>query len=753
MKKNSIFLSLALVVAACGQATTPQERLTAHDGEINKIIAQMSLEEKVEMLHSKTNMSSEGVPRFGIQDIKYADGPFGIREEGVPHGFQSAGWVTDSATYFPTGSALAATWSKELAYKYGQGMGAEARRRGKDIILGPAVNIQRLPVGGRTYEYFSEDPMLAAVLGVGYVQGVQDAGTAACVKHYALNNQELNRGSVNVVCDERTMREIYLKPFEATVKEAGAMAIMPAYNKVNGFYCSENEVLLNQILRKEWGFRGLTVSDWGGTHSTMGAALHGLDVQMTGDNYLGPALIDSVKVGKVPESVVDDKVREILRVRFAIEAIPDDKCNLETASLPESRATAYEVASKSITLLKNEGGLLPIKKDVKKIAVIGRNAIALTQSGGMGAGVKSVYEVSPLQGLQNKKPEGVEISYAPAYKDYMGMFAFWRGPEFLKNHPEISAEIDAPADPEMLAEALALAKDADLVIYFFGTNKSIETEGSDRENINLPLDQERIAEELAAVNPNIVGVMISGGPCDLVRVEKCIPTLVQGWWNGLEGGNALADVLYGNIAPSGKLPFTFPLRLADSPAYALDNYPQKSEIEGDLFGNMYRQDVSGQRKRPRAVSSTAYYSEGSLVGYRWFDTKNVPVMYAFGHGLSYVDFAYGAVKTDKASYKEDDTIKVTFDITNEGGMAADEVAQVYVHRVDATVEWPFKELKGFTRQTINAGEKKVVTVEIPVRDLRYWDTVSGDWKLEHGKIDILVGSASDDIRQSVSVEI
>jgi beta-glucosidase len=303
----------------------------------------------------------------------------------------------------------------------------------------------------------------------------------------------------------------------------------------------------------------------------MGAALHGLDVQMTGDTYLGPALIDSVKAGKVPESVVDDKVREILRVRYTVEAIPADKCNLETASTPESRATAYEVAKRSVVLLKNNGGMLPIRKDVKKIAVIGRNAEARTQSGGMGAGVKSPYEVTPLQGLINKAPAGVEIKYAPAYKDYMGMFAFWRGPEFLKEHPEIAAEIDAPADPQMLAEAVALAADADLVLYFFGTNKSIETEGSDRENIDLPLGQEAIAEALAAVNPNIIGVMISGGPCDLSAVDKVLPVIVQGWWNGLEGGNALADILYGNIAPSGKLPFTFPVKLSDSPAYALDN--------------------------------------------------------------------------------------------------------------------------------------------------------------------------------------
>ena len=336
------FLAAApFVMVACATAPqTPQQKLLAHDKEINEIIAGMSLEEKVEMLHSKTNMSSEGIPRLGIQEIRYADGPFGIREENGD-GFRPLGWTTDSATYFPTGSALAATWSEELAYKYGTGMGTEARRRGKDVILGPAINIQRLPVGGRTYEYLSEDPFLAARLAVGYVKGAQDAGTATCIKHFAVNNQETNRGSVDVKIDERTLRELYLKPFEAAIREAGAWAVMPAYNKVNGYYCSENEHLLNEILRGEWGFNGPTISDWGGTHSTMGAAMHGLNVQMTGDSYLGPALIDSVKAGAVPESVVDQKVRELLRLRFTVEAIAPENCNNEVASTPESRQTAY----------------------------------------------------------------------------------------------------------------------------------------------------------------------------------------------------------------------------------------------------------------------------------------------------------------------------------------------------------------------------------------------------------------------------
>ena len=740
--------ALGLFLTSCAPKT-PQSLLTKNDKEINAIIAQMTLEEKVEMFHSKTNMSSEGVPRFNIQDIKYADGPFGIREEGIPTGFTPAGWTTDSATYFPTGSALAATWSKELAYKYGHGMGTEGRKRGKDMILGPAINIQRLPVGGRTYEYLSEDPLLAGVLAAAYTEGCQDAGTAVCIKHFALNNQETNRGSVNVICDERTMREMYLKPFQMAVEQGGAMGVMPAYNKVNGYHCSENEHLLNEVLRGEWGFKGMAVSDWGATHSTMGAAMHGLNVQMTGDNYLGPALIDSVKAGKVPMEVIDEKARQILRVRYAIEAIPEDKCNLEVASQPESRQTAYEVASKAIVLLKNEGAL-PVAKDVRKVAVIGLNAVALTQAGGVGAGVKSVYEITPLAGLEAKAPAGVEVAYAQGYKNFAGNFLNRLSAE---EAAKVAKTFDEPADPELLAEAVALAKESDVVIYFCGTNKNIETEGSDRENIDLPVGQNEIAEALAAANPNLVSVVISGGPCDLNVINKVSKAVVQGWQNGLEGGNALADVLYGNIAPSGKLPFTFPVKLEDSPAYALGNFPQKVEVQGDLFTDQYRKDLGGRDRRAARPTPDAIYSEGIFVGYRWFTSKNVAPLYAFGYGLSYVDFEYSNIKANKAKYSPKDIIKVSFTLKNCGDMEADEVPQLYVHRVDAKVEWPVMELKAFDRVTLAAGESKTVTLEIPVSELRYWDESINGWNLENGRIELLLGASSDDIRLKTQVNI
>ena len=751
MKRIFYLLAAAAMIAGCAQnGMSPQDRLTVNDKKINEIISQMSLEEKVEMLHSKTNMSSEGVPRLGIQDIKYTDGPFGIREENGD-GFRPLGWTLDSATYFPTGSALAATWSKEMAYKNGWAMGKEGRLRGKDIILGPAIKIQRLPVGGRTYEYLSEDPVLAARLSVEYTKGSQDAGTAVCLKHYALNNQETDRGSVNVIADERTMREIYLKPFEAAVKEGGAMCVMPAYNKVNGYYCSENAHLNNEILRGEWGFKGMTVSDWGGTHSTMGAALGGLCVQMTGDNYFGQALIDSVRNGALDEAVVDAKVREILRLRFAIEPVPEDVANTVMTSQPETQKVAYEIAQKSIVLLKNEANNLPISKDVKKIAVIGQNAVLTTAAGGIGAGVKTLYEISPLEGIQKRAAEaGIEVVYAPGYRNYV-MKMRWGQPTPLGALEAGSP--DEPADPALLAEAVAMAKDADMVIFFGGTNKSIETEGSDRKNIDLPCGQNEIIKALYEANPNVATVLISGGPTDLRFLEPYSPAIIQGWWNGMEGGTALAEVLFGDIAPSGKLPFTFPLKLEDSPAYALGNFGQ-NESE-DLFTLMYRLDATGYTREQiqeyiaNLPDPESVYSEGIFVGYRWFDTKDVPVMYAFGHGLSYVDFEYGALSCKQKKGK----VIVSFDVKNLGDMEADEVAQLYVKRLDSKVERPEKELEAFDRVTLKGGETKKVTLEFPVSELAHWDNETNEWVLEPGQIEILVGSASNDIRQTIQTEI
>lgn len=735
---------LVLILAGIASAQTHKSALLQYDKQIDGILSQMTLEEKVNMLHAKHMFISAGVERLGIADMIYADGPFGIREEMQPDGWMGLGWEKDKATFFPTGSALAATWSPELAYKYGTGMAKEARLRGKDMILGPAINIQRIPTGGRTYEYLSEDPFLSSRLSVQYTKGVQDNGVATCLKHYALNNQENNRGTVNVIIGERAIREIYLPPFQAAVEEADAYGIMPAYNKVNGFWCAENDILLNQILRKEWGFGGMAISDWGGTHSTVGSVNAGLNVEMPTKQYMGKALIDSVKAGKVSEDVVNQRVREILRVRLAIKPIPANEANIEMTSQPAQQKIAYEVACKSIVLLKNEGAL-PLKLQNKPmIAVIGANAKQIMGSGGLGAGVKTLYEVTPLEGLNNRIGDKAEIIYAQGYVPET--FTWGRK---SKEQQEKEAKDKELKSAELTKEALEVAAKANIILFIGGDNRAVETEGSDRKNIFLPSGQDELIQKIAAVNPNIVTVLTSGAPNDLNVVKPLSKALVISWFNGTEGGNALADVLVGNISPSGRLPFTLPVKLEDSPAYALGNYPQGVK-KADVFANLVAETEAVDKPKDEAAKgndpNTAYYSEESLVGYRWFDTKKLPVMYPFGYGLTYTTFEYKNLNTDKAKYGKNDIITVSFDLKNTGKMAADEVVQVYVHRINPSVEWPEKELKAFSRVPLNPGESKTVTLEIPVKNLQYWNEKKHAWEDDLCNIELQVGASAGDVK-------
>ena len=496
MRKNLLFIALgsALACSCKGDGTLSRDvkeyddPLMQNEKRISEIIGKMTLEEKIEMLHGKHYFTSEGVAAQGIADMNYADGPFGIREEMEPLSWNPLHWTTDSATFFPTGSALAATWSPELAYKYGTGMAREARLRGKDMILGPAINIQRIPTGGRTYEYLSEDPYLSSVLSVGYTRGVQDNGVAVCVKHFALNNQETNRGSVNVIVSPRAMREIYLPPFEATVVEGNAFGVMAAYNKINGTWCAENPVLLDQILRKDWGFKGMVISDWGGTHSTVGSVTAGLNVEMPSKDYMGQALLDSVKAGVVSEKVIDQRVREILRVRLAVEPVPADKANKVMTAQPEDAQITYEVASQSVVLLKNQNDLLPIDlSKVKKIAVIGDNADKKMANGGVGAGVKALYEITPLAGLKNRIGGNAQIVYAQGYTSQQarGGFGGFGGFGRRGGAPAATSKPDDTA-AKLKDEAVKAAKGADLVLFIGGDNRQHETEGSDRRSMDLP---------------------------------------------------------------------------------------------------------------------------------------------------------------------------------------------------------------------------------------------------------------------------
>ena len=736
MKRLTLFAIAVLAASSItAQAQAQTSKLLGHETEIDNVIRQMTLEEKIDMLHGKNMFSSAGIPRLGIADVEYADGPFGIREEMEPHSWNSDHLTTDSATFFPTGSALAATWSTDWAYAYGRGMSREARLRGKDMILGPAINIQRIPTGGRTYEYLSEDPLLSGMLAVAYTKGAQDDGTAVCLKHYALNNQEDYRGFVDVRISDRAMHEIYLRPFEMAVREADAWGVMAAYNKVNGRWCSENEHLLTTVLRQQWGFPGMVISDWGGVHSTVDAVTAGMNVEMPGSRFMGQALLDSVKAGKVSEAVIDQRVREILRVRLTVKPIAKEVANSRPVGNPEEMATALEVARRSIVLLKNEPvrnknneeRLLPIDtKRVKRIAVIGENAVTKMALGGVGAGVKTRCEITPLEGLQAALGNSVQITYAQGYK------SFDRESRNKHMAPQQSA------DRRLLAQAVKAAKSADLVIFFAGDNREVETEGSDRKSIALPSGQDELAIALVKANKRLVTVVVSGGQVDISTVNDVSAALLASWFNGSMGGQALAEVLTGKVSPSGKLPMTWPKRLEDVPAYATGSYPQniQSNTQGDIFV-----DITQNRSNDRRQQLIANYAEESLVGYRWYDDKQASVAYPFGFGLSYASFQYSDLQVEPTAEGFD----VRFVLSNTSTVDAEEVAQVYVSRPSAHIERPLKELKGFQRVALKAGERKSVTIPVRRTDLCHWDEAAQTWMLEPGDMTILVGGSSDSL--------
>ncbi len=683
-KATKAIVGVALAFSpVTSQAQTYPSKLLSHETEIDNIIKQMTLEEKIDMLHGKN---------------------IGIREEMEPHSWNSAHLTTDSATFFPTGSALAATWSTEWAYAYGKGMSREARLRGKDMILGPAINIQRIPTGGRTYEYLSEDPLLSGMLAVAYTRGSQDDGTAVCLKHYALNNQEDYRGFVDVRISDRAMHEIYLR---------------------NGRWCSENEHLLTMILRQQWGFPGMVISDWGGVHSTVDAVTAGMNVEMPGSRFMGQALLDSVKAGKVSEAVIDQRVREILRVRLTVKPVAKEIANSQPVGNPEEMTTALEVARRSIVLLKN--GLLPIDtKRVKYIAVIGENAVTKMALGGVGAGVKTRCEITPLEGLQAALGTSVKITYAPGYK------SFDREGRNKRQSPQ------QPIDRQLMAQAVKAAKGADLVIFFAGDNREVETEGSDRKSITLPSGQDELAVALAKANKRLVTVVVAGGPVDISTVDEVSAALLVSWFNGSMGGQALAEVLTGKISPSGKLPMTWPKRLDDVPAYATGTYPQniQDNNQGDIFV-----DITRNRSNDRSQQLIANYGEESLVGYRWYDSKQVPVAYPFGFGLSYATFQYSDLKVQPTA----EGFNVQFVLSNNSSVDAEEVAQVYVSRPSSHIERPIKELKGFQRVALKAGERKTVTISVRRTDLCHWDESAQTWMLEPGNIVFLVGGSSDSL--------
>ncbi|HVW95693.1 MAG TPA: glycoside hydrolase family 3 C-terminal domain-containing protein [Mucilaginibacter sp.] len=718
--KIRIFIPLLCVAlfAAIWRADAQTKSETALDARISAVVKKLTLEEKIAMLHANSIFGTAGVPRLGIPGLMTDDGPLGVRED-VKEGWGSANLTTDSATFFPNGSALAATWDPALAYRFGHDMGEEARARKKYIMLAPAFNICRTPLNGRTYEYYSEDPFLNSRLAVQMVKGMQSQDIAACVKHFVVNNQEVERGRISVNVDERTLQEIYLPAFKAAITEGHAWTIMAAYNKLRGVYCSENSYLLNDLLKGQWGFKGIVISDWGGTHSTVDAANNGLDLEMGSrppysSYFFADRLLDSVKAGKVSMKVIDDKVHRILWVMYHTNMAtnpPAGKINT-----PEHSKTAYDIAAESIVLLKNDQNLLPLNTGkLKSIAVIGDNATHTFHLGGFGAGVKARYEVTALAGLQNRLGDKVKINYAQGYS---GVYKpFRRGAEKTPDKP----------DSAMMAQAVNAARSSDMAILFIGGNRDYESESRDRKDLSLPFHEQELVDAVTAVNPNTIVVVVGGAPYDIGKIKQNNHTIVWSWYNGSENGNALADVLLGKINPSGKMPFTFPQELKDSPAHALDAYP----------GENLQED----------------YKEGILVGYRWFDTKKIDPMYCFGYGLSYTHYDYGALKTTGKTYGKDGNIAATITVKNTGKYAGKETVQLYVSKEGSAVERPEKELKAFKKVMIKPGETANVTLSIPVEDLAYYDVKTSKWVVEPGKYKLLAGASSRDIKGTAEITI
>lgn len=698
------------------------------DERIEDALSRMTLEEKIAMCHAQSKFSTPGCPRLGIPEIWMSDGPHGVRMEFVWDDWQHAHWTNDSCTAYPALICLAATFNPELSYRYGKALGEEARFRRKDIILGPGVNIYRTPLSGRNFEYMGEDPYLSSVMVVPYIRGVQENGVSACVKHFVLNNQEKWRDTINVVVSERALNEIYLPAFKAAVTEGGVWAVMGSYNKYKGEYCSHNDTLINEILKKEWAFDGVMLTDWGSAHNTNEAALNGLDLEMgTWTNgltwgissaydkyFLAKPFLEKIKSGELPESLLDEKIRRILRLCFRTNM--DRQRPFGRKLTEEHTDIAQKVAEEGIVLLKNEKDFFPIRPGrYKKIAVIGENAVKKLTEGGGSSELKAHREVSPLQGLVDKY--GAEhIVYSMGY---------------ASGAPDYSRELPSGYDADSLVRsAVAVAKAADVVLFFGGLNKNFQQdcEGDDRKSMDLPFGQDELLDEILKVNKNVGVIIVSGNAVSMPWLDK-VNGLMQSWYLGSEAGNVTARVISGEVSPSGKLPFSIPRRLEDNGAH----YFGEKSYPGD--------------------GKTIYYMDDIFVGYRWHDTRKIPSLFPFGYGLSYTEFKYGEVSTDRKVYAEADTVKVLVKITNTGSMAGAETVQLYVSQDSPSLSRPVKELKGFHKQFLNRGEEKTVTLEIPVKDFALYDDRVSRWVVEPDKYTLQVASSSRDIKGAVEIEV
>ncbi|HWD91760.1 MAG TPA: glycoside hydrolase family 3 C-terminal domain-containing protein [Verrucomicrobiae bacterium] len=696
-RSPSLLLCLASALALGGAAQpTYLDSNQPLETQVEDLLSRMTLEEKIALVHDDTRFTTAAIPRLGIPTRGMSDGPNGVREEIMPHSWDPAGRTDDFSTAMPVGICLAATWDPDLGHREGEAIGQEARARGKDIMLGPGVNILRTPLCGRNFEYLGEDPFLTSRMAVGFIRGEQSQQISSCVKHYALNNQEHQRGTINVEVDERTLHEIYLPAFKAAVQEAGVWCVMGAYNQLRHQYCCENDYLLNQILKNQWGFQGLVISDWGGAHSTRDCALNGLDLEngteRNHDFYLAQPYLDAIKKGELPVEGLNEKARRNLRVMFATHVF-DTNRNKGSINTAAHQAVARQVAEEGIVLLKNEC-LLPLDASkIKTIAVIGDNAVRLQAHGGDSSCIKAFYERTPLQGILNRAGGQVNVTFSQGYQN--------------------------GNDKGMAERAVAAAKAADVVIYVGGLNheRGLDCEGTDRPDLKLPYGQDKLISEIVAANPHVI-VVLEGMMAEMGSWLDQTPAVLQAWYPGMEGGTALAGVLFGDVNPSGKLPCTFPKKLADSPAHALGAYP--------------------------GTNGTVTYAEGSLVGYRWFDTKNIEPLFPFGFGLSYTTFKYSNLKILPGN-GNDELAVAQFEIQNTGARDGAEVAQLYIHQDHPSLSRPEKELKGFKKVFLKAGTKETVSIPLNYNAFAFYDADKKSWVAEKGDFDVLVGGSSRNI--------
>ena len=731
---------LATLFLACSISTVSAQTPVYMDdaqpieARVKDALSRMTLEEKVALCHAQSKFSSAGVPRLGIPELWMSDGPHGVRAEINWNDWGYANWTNDSITAFPALTCLAATWNPDMSAKYGKAIGEEARYREKDVLLGPGVNIYRTPMNGRNFEYMGEDPYLASVMCVPYIQELQKNGVAACVKHYALNNQELWRGHIDVNLSDRALHEIYLPAFKAAVEEGGAWSIMGAYNKIRGQHACHNDFALNKILKGDWKFDGCVITDWGGAHDTYEAAVNGLDIEMGSytngltsesaftynDYYLANPYLQMLKDGKVPMSTIDDKASRILRLIF--RTAMNRQKPYGSVATEEHYAAAREIGNEGIVLLKNApvikkgAPLLPIDAaKYQNILVVGDNAVRLLNQGGGSSELKVKDMVSPLDGL--RAVYGDKVAYAKGYAAGRPMYG--RADEIPQN------VVDS-----LRAEAVEMAKKADLVVLVGGLNKNHfqDCEGGDRLEYGLPFGQDELIEALLGVNKNLVLVLLSGNAVEMPWVSR-VPAIVQGWYLGSMGGKSLADILSGAVNPSGKLPFSFPAKLTDCGAHAFDelSYP------GDSIKQEYKEDI--------------------LVGYRWHDTKKIPALFPFGHGLSYTTFTYGKPMASAKAMAADGMLTVTVAVKNTGSIAGKEIVQLYVGDDKCSVLRPVKELKHFAKVALAPGEEKSVTFTLTPDDLKFYDEASAAWKYEPGKFKAYVCASSADVRGVVSFEM